>query len=150
MRSATTTILAALLFAATVATGCTDDVLSTNPAVQPLVGDWNAFSIIIISAADPEVRTDLTTEADFSLNVQPSGQYTAILLNQGRADTEIGLLDVEGSEVVFFQDFPAPDTSRAAFLFRGDTLHLEGETQFPFSQPGLGTDAFLVLDMVRD
>ena len=71
--------------------------------------------------------------AKFSLNVQPSGQYTAILVYQSSPFTEIGLLEMDGQEIVFHVSFPEAATTRSRLTTSGATqINLVGDTKFTF------------------
>ena len=132
--------------------GCTSDTLNVDPAVAPFVGDWLAASMVITSVADPDVHPDLIeVGATFSVNVQPSGQYTAILLYAGQSQTEIGQLSVSGSNVTLQPSFPsdaAPATSAYSFP-DVDHLVLDGATEFDFNVDGTPEAAQAHIELAR-
>src|SRR5688572_24856019 len=73
--------------------GCSsDDSVGPDASIAFLVGVWEAERFVVTSKANPQTAPDLITAlgATFSLDVQPSGQYTAILVFQGTPVTEIG------------------------------------------------------------
>ena len=51
------------------------------------------------------------------MNVQPSGQYTATLVFQASPITDIGLLEVDGDDVIFHVNVPSPATNRFTLHF---------------------------------
>jgi hypothetical protein len=125
-----------------------DSPVGPNAEIEFLVGDWDATRFIVQSKANPGTAPDLikTLGAKFSLNVQPSGQYTAVLAYQGTSFVEIGLLDVDGSEVVFHVAVPEPPTTnRSHFTTPAPgKLTLVGDTKFAFvsgadPQPAIAT-----------
>ena len=120
--------------------GCSggSDTLQPDAAVAPFVGDWGASSLVVTSTANPDVHPDLIElGATFTMNVQPSGQYTAILLYAGQSSTEIGTVEVSGSTVTLHRDFPASSTSSSTYAFEGSSrLVLDGDTQFDFNLDG--------------
>ena len=62
-----------------------------------MVGEWIAESMVVTSKANPEVAPDITVfGATFTLSVQPSGRYLAILAGYGQSSSESGALTVEG------------------------------------------------------
>lgn len=113
-----------------------------DPAIAPFVGDWRASAMVLTNKANPSVAPDLIAEgAQFDLNVQPSGQYTAILTYQQQASTEIGFLSVSGSVVTLQRTFPSAQTSTASYSFSGSTLTLVGDSEFDFNLDGTPEEA---------
>lgn len=141
--------VALLAFAAT---GCSD---ATGPrdleGVAFLVGTWQADSLVATAVADAN-RTEnlLAGGASFSINVQPSGQYTATLTVFGFPSTEIGRLTLEGTSLTLYREFPSADTASATLTQLGpDRVRLLGATTFQFS-PTIGPEeASLLAEMVR-
>ena len=126
------------------AIGCGNE--PTEPEFNPdfMVGDWLADSLVMTSVANPDVRTDLDTlGAVFTLSVQPSGRYTAILEGFGQSSSEIGKLTVDGIHVVFMPDSPPGPESRAVWERVGDSVILEGESEFDFNIDGTAEAATL-------
>jgi hypothetical protein len=116
--------------------GCGSD--PTEPEFNPdfMVGDWLADSLVMTSLANPEVVFDLTALAVFTLSVQPSGRYTAILTGFGQSSSESGRLTVDGAYVVLMPETPAGPESRALWERVGDSVILEGESKFDFNEDG--------------
>ena len=140
----------ALLWAAVLATACGGDgkVTGPEPSVAPLVGDWAASAMVVTSLANPDVAPDLIQlGASFTLNVQPSGQYTAILLYARQASTEIGFLSVSGNVVTMARTFPSAATSSALFTLEGNDLTLDGDTEFDFNLDGTPEPALAHLEL---
>lgn len=109
----------------------------TDPALAPFVGDWRANAMVLTNKANPSVAPDLVQEgAEFTINVQPSGQYTAILLYMQSSSTEIGYLSVSGNTVILDRTFPSPSTSSASYQFSGGQLILDGDSEFDFNLDG--------------
>lgn len=132
-------IFAVLLATGIAAAGCSSDAVQDDPAVAPFVGEWLATSMVLTSAANPDVHPDLIElGATFSVNVQPSGQYTAILLYSGQSQTEIGQLTVSGNAVTLQPTFPAgADGATSTYSFAdADHLVLDGDTEFDFNLDG--------------
>lgn len=119
--------------------GCGDDA-STGPAdeIAFLVGDWEASRFLVRNAADPGVAPDLVAlGATFTMNVQPSGQYTAVLTFQAVPNVQIGEITVDGGDLVLRVLQPCCRTDRAAFSQAGDgSVTLEGPTTFDFNLDG--------------
>ncbi len=134
-----------LAFAALLAMGCGGNSTGPDqaPDLLPFVGSWRATSLIVTSKANPAVHPDLVQEgAQFDLDVQPSGQYTAILTYSGQASTEIGMASVSGNIVTLARTFPPPpQTTTATYTLQGDLLTLEGDTEFDFNLDGTPEDA---------
>ena len=78
--------------------------------------------MVVTSKANPEVAPDITqppSNATFTLSVQPSGRYLAILAGYGQSSSESGVLTVEGQYVIFMRQLPSPEESRARLLGAG-------------------------------
>jgi len=111
-----------------------------------MVGNWIATALVVTSVANPEVSTNLTVEgATFTLDVQPSGRYTAILSGFGQAASESGTVSVEGPAVVFRRALPSPEVSRSTFVRNGADVTLTGPTDFDFNLDGVTESGTLVL-----
>lgn len=134
MMAALGAILAALVVGAC---GGSSNAVEPDPTVAPFVGDWNATALVIAPAVNPDVSHDFITEygATFTINVQPSGQYTAILIFSGQASTEIGQLSVSGNRITLHPQVPAgsPDAVSTYSFPDANHLILDGETEFMFN-----------------
>jgi len=117
------------------ALACGDDPVSADPEIAQFVGDWAAEVVTLTNVANPEVVADLIANgATLTLNVQPSGQYTAILVIAGQSSTEIGSISVAGSTLTLHREFPTAETSPGTFAFSGpDRFVLDGDTEFDFN-----------------
>ncbi len=131
--------------AAVGATGCGKE--PTEPDANPdfMVGNWVADSLVLTSLANPQVFTDLVADlgAVFTLSVQPSGRYTAILSGFGQSSSESGRLTVDGAEVVLTPEVPPGPESRALWERVGDSVILDGESEFDFNRDGTPEAAML-------
>lgn len=133
-----------------VLSGCGDDGVAIDPDLAPLVGDWNATELVIRSVFNPDLAPDLIElGATFDLNIQPSGQYTAILIYARQASTEIGTVVVAGNTVTLHREFPSRSTSTATYRLTGDVLTLEGDTEFDFNLDGTPEDAVSTMVLKR-
>lgn len=133
------------------ACGADKSVVEPNPDVVPLAGDWTATAMVITSVANPEISSDIVAQfgATFTLNVQPSGQYTAILIYSEQASTEIGILSVSGNVVTMQRSFPTSETTSATFTLEGNRLTLDGDTEFDFNQDQSPEPALAHIELVR-
>lgn len=110
-----------------------------NAEVEPFVGTWDADVYTITSVADTTVVADIIEiGGSFTLNVQPSGTYTATLVfSDGEttlAFTEIGQLSVSGDIITFRPEQPPSDPAASEYTFLGaGHLRLEGPTEFDFN-----------------
>ena len=126
------------------AVGCGDG--PTEPDLNPdfMVGDWLAESLVLTSVANPEVSADLVElGAVFTLSVQPSGRYTAILEGFGQFSSTSGTLTVDGAFVVFMQELPITDESLGRWERSGESVILVGESEFDFNLDGTTEPATL-------
>lgn len=132
--------------------GCgKDSLVAPDADLAFLVGDWDATRFVVQSMRDPQTAPDLIRAlgATFSLNVQPSGQYTAILVYQGNPVTEIGLLEVVGEDVVFHVSFPSKDTTRSRLTRSSMGITLVGDTEFAFVPGGAPQPAIATIDLIK-
>lgn len=142
----------ALVLVVVLATACgsSDKVLDPDPLVSPLVGDWSATAMVLTSVANPDIHPDLISlGATFTINVQPSGQYTAILIYAEQASTEIGFLSVSGNVVTMTRSFPNTETTTAVYVLAGSKLTLDGDTRFDFNLDGSPEDALGHFELER-
>ena len=126
------------------AIGCQGD--PTGPEFNPdfMVGDWLAESLAMTSVANPDLTVELDTlGAVFTLSVQPSGRYTAILEGFGQSSSEFGRLTVDGAYVVLMPESPAGPESRALWERLGESVILEGESDYDFNLDGTTEPATL-------
>ena len=127
------------LLALAVLAACGDDpVAVADPALAPFVGDWDATALTITSVANPETVVDLPAQgATFSINVQPSGAYTAVLIFARIAQTELGVIEVQGSTITLRRNFPTSQVNASTYEFRGPSvLVMDGDTEFDFNLDG--------------
>lgn len=130
---------------------CGGDPLEVDPALAPLVGDWEATTLTVTNVDNPAVSPDLIElGAAFDLNVQPSGQYTAILVFSLQSSTEIGQISVSGSEVTLRPAFPAgQEPTTGTFSVTPTTLVIDGSTRFDFNLDGTSEPALAHFELVR-
>ncbi len=129
---------------------CGTDPVGPDPAIAPFVGDWEATKMVVTSLANPEVSLDLIEfGATFTVNIQPSGQYTAILIYTQQASTEIGTISVSGNTLTLHRDFPSASTSASIYALSGDSLTLDGETEFDFNLDGTPEAAVAHIELLR-
>lgn len=134
-------VIGAVVFGAS---GCKEG--TTEPDLNPdfMVGEWLADSLVMTSVANPEVVADLVAlGAVFTLSVQPSGRYTAILSAPGGSSSESGRLTVDGMYVILMPEFPPGPESLALWERVGDSVILEGESDFDFNLDGMDEAAML-------
>ena len=132
--------------------GCAGDgAVGPNDSLASLVGDWQADRFVVTNKANPAQSPELIHDvgAQFSLNVQPSGQYTAILAYQGTPITEIGVMDVDKTEVVFHVSYPVAETTRSRYTVSATRLTLDGDTQFDFNGDGKGDPATAHIELKK-
>jgi len=129
---------------------CGSDGLEPDPALAPFVGDWDATKLVLTSVANPDMHPDLIAlGATFKLNVQPSGQYTAILIYAEQAATEIGTVSVAGNTLTLHRDFPSASTSAAVYALTGNRLTLDGDSEFDFNLDGTSEAALAHFELSR-
>lgn len=127
-----------------------DDPVASDPRVSALVGDWEATSLVLTNTLNPALSADLIEMgATFDLNVQPSGQYTAILVFQGQAQTEIGKVSVDGDRLTLEPTVPAAQPSTTGtYSIQGSVLTLDGATAFDFNSDGTAEPATVHMEFL--
>lgn len=128
------------------------DVAVPDPAVEPFVGNWDATEFEVTSIADESIVFDLIDATGvFTLNVQPSGAYTATLFipdEMEQAAVENGTMSVIG-EAVRLNPNQGPGAT-SAYEFDGpDVLILDGPTEFDFNFDGTFEPATLHVVLQR-
>lgn len=134
------------------AAGCGgEEAIGPNDALAPLTGDWRADRFVVTNKANPSQAPELIRDlgAQFTLNIQPSGQYTALLVYQATPITEIGILEVSQGEIVFHISYPATETTRSRYILSGSHLTLDGDTEFDFNADGIGDAATAHIELTQ-
>jgi hypothetical protein len=109
-----------------------------------MVGEWLADSLVMTSSTNPETVLDLAAAgAVFTLSVQPSGRYTAILTGFGQSSSEAVKLTVDGDQVVLMPESPPAPESRAVWERLGESVVLVGDSDFDFNGDGTNEAASL-------
>ncbi len=124
-----------------------------DPEYNPgfMVGDWLADSLVMTSVANSEVVEYLVARgAVFTLSVQPSGRYTAILEGFGQSSSESGRLTVDGMYVILYPQVPLGPLSQALWERVGDSVILEGGSDFDFNRNGTAERALLRQVLIPD
>lgn len=126
-------------------------MVGPDPALAALVGNWQATSFVLTEVSDTTVQLDLIQlGATFSLNVQPSGQYTAILVYNGQPDTEIGQLSVSGDSITLHPTTPASSSATTGtYQANGSQLTINGDTEFDFNLDGTPDPATADIELVK-
>lgn len=160
-RTGRTVKWAAAVVAAAVALGAcggsSTELPPDPPDVEPFVGTWDAQVFRVTSDADTSIVADLIEiGGDFTLNVQPSGQYTAQLSftvtdSLGiQPFVEIGEMSVSNGFVTLRPTVPPGSPASSAFTFvREDYLRLQGPTEFDFNLDEEPDPAQLLAELQR-
>jgi len=143
-----------VLLAAVLSAGCGGDDPPTGPdeSVAPFVGTWEATTFTVTTEEDPPQVLDLLVNGSFTINIQPSGLYTATLvLGTLQPFVEIGQLVVTGDVLTLRPNGGSgscPATS--GFTFDGpNRVTLEGPTCFDVNFDGTDEDAYALIVLVR-
>ena len=122
-----------------------------DATLAQFVGDWDASHFVVKSKANPEIAPDLITTlgAEFSVHVEPSGLYTAILVYQGQPFVESGTLEVDGSDLVFHVAIPETKITRSRFTFAGPRVTLVGDTEFDYNFDDIPEPAEATIELIR-
>jgi hypothetical protein len=138
----------ALLFVL-LAPACSDSGTGPDKALEPLVGAWEAETLIMTNQANPSISVDLIEQgATFTLSILSTGQYSASLSAFGGANTEAGEVSVSGNQITITPTNPPGPPQVSTWSFQGKSLVLDGESEFDFNQDGETEASFahMVLD----
>jgi hypothetical protein len=128
-----------VLAAAVLLVGCggsdPTDVTEPDPDVAPFVGTWEAVVFEVTNLADQDQVLDVVAIGSFSLNVQPSGFYTATLVVEESLNVENGQLTVIGNSIRLGPTDGQATTAEYAFL-GPNRVELNGPTEFDFNFDG--------------
>jgi len=121
-----------------------DDPDEPSPAGF-LVGSWIAEELVVTNSANPDQSIDLIAEFDaiFTLDVEDSGRYTAILTGFGQSSSESGTLTVAGDILTMRATFPEQMTTVGTVRQEGGSVVLEANTTFDFNLDGTPEEAEL-------
>ena len=140
-----------LALSTAIVAACGGDSTGPDDSINALVGSWDAIKMVVVNKANPSVAPDLTKlGVTFYVNIQPSGQYTAILTSFGQPATEFGRVEVINDQLTLHREQPGPARSdTGTFRISRDTLYLAGDTEFDFNFDGLNEPARLLTDFKR-
>lgn len=146
---------------ALVAWGCGSSDPIAPPAdsepIAPFVGTWDAEVFRVTSDADTSIVADLIEIGGrFTLNIQPSGQYTAQLAFQATDSlgiqpfVEIGQMTVTEGFVTLRPSVPPGSPVSSAYTFLTENyLRLVGPTEFDFNLDEQPDPAELLAELQR-
>ena len=129
-----------------------DDLLGPDdPALEPLIGAWDATSFRVEPTAAPALGFDVIEEGGrFGLDIQPSGRYAAVLGFNGLVSTELGSVEVSGSQLIQTPTDPPGDPITVDYeLVNGNQLILSGESEFDFTGDGIPEPASIRIELDR-
>ena|SRR5688572_9791096 len=130
---------------------CGDDGTGPDDSIDALIGSWDAIKMVVVNKANPSIAPDLTKlGVTFFVDIQPSGQYTAILTSFGQPTTEFGRVEVANNQLTLHREQPGPARSDVGtYRISRDTLYLEGDTEFDFNFDGVAEPARLLTDFKK-
>jgi hypothetical protein len=130
--------------------GCGSGNGVVDPALEPLVGSWEATTFTV-RHRDEDITADvLASGASFQLVIEGSGRYTATLRAFQVDNVEKGTLTVSGSSITFRPREPEPrDPVTSAWTLDGGVLTLDGPTDFDFNLDGTPEPALAHIEFRR-
>jgi hypothetical protein len=136
-------VLMGVLALVVAACGGDDPPTGPDPSVAPFVGTWEATTFTVTSIDDPPEMRDLLSNGSFTINVQPSGLYTATLL--------LGELEIVSDGVLILRpDGSNPCPASSEYSFSGpDQVTLRGPTCVDFNLDGTDEDAVALIVLMR-
>jgi hypothetical protein len=145
-------VLMGVLALVVAACGGDDPPTGPDPSVAPFVGTWEATTFTVTSIDDPPEMRDLLSNGSFTINVQPSGLYTAtLLLGELTPIVEIGQLEIVSDGVLILRpDGSNPCPASSEYSFSGpDQVTLRGPTCVDFNLDGTDEDAVALIVLMR-
>lgn len=95
------TIPVALVFTV-FAAGCETGTTTTDPALDPFVGTWNATEATFTSTADPNVTFDRLADGTLTTTITPEGEFTETFTGaNGVVETRTGTVAATGDQLTF-------------------------------------------------
>jgi hypothetical protein len=129
---------------------CSDGGTDTKDELLPLVGTWQAQELIMISKVNPDHTWELREyDATFSLSILGSGQYSAVLSAYGQSNTEVGTISVSGNQLTITPTSPPGPSVEATWRLDGNTLILDGDSEFDFNLDGEPEPVTVHFELVR-
>ena len=149
--ASTWTLLQLVALVPAIATCGGDTAVGPVEDLAFLVGIWDATRFVVQSMENPEVAPDLIGDlgAEFFMNVEPSGSYSATLNYQQNPIVEYGRIEVDGDEIVFHVNNPPPTTSRSRYIYSPGYLTLVGDTEFAFIPGDEAKPAVATIDLKK-
>ena len=133
--------------------GCDEDALlgPPDPALAPLVGQWNGTTFHVAPQAAPGAGFDVIAQGGtFVLEIEPSGRYAAILESGGVVNGELGVITVDGNKMTQTPTSPPSDPSEVEWGMEGENhLTLDGEGEFDFNFDGVPDPAIVHIELDR-
>jgi len=136
-------------------TGCGgDDIVEADPtpSIPSLATGRPQSSPSPVSYTPHSVVAGLSEAgATFDLNVQPSGQYTAILILNTQSQTEVGQMEVSGNEITLRPTIPpSAEAKMGTFSTNANGFEGDGVTQFDANEDGTPESAQAHFRFVSD
>lgn len=138
-------LCAAVMLSACGGDGTSPTAPSGPPAsddISPIVGTWLADSITVNPKANPSVFREIVGEdgVEFTLIVQVSRAYRAVLRAFGSESEETGTIRLQGSQIFFTVQTPVAGSASGQWSRQGDRLILESDLLLDFNQDGVVDD----------
>ena len=109
---------------------------TTDPAIEPFVGRWDA-DLFQIWNPDSTVTIDVVSNGSFTVTIEPSGSYTSNIIYKGIPGVDFGTMSVDGSVLTFRSSNPGEPAQVSGFSFlSADTLEVSGDRPFDFNGDG--------------
>ena len=146
------TTLSLLLAWSLLLAGCGESdpgVTDPDPEIAAFVGDWEAVVFNVTNLANEDQIFRVVEAGSFTLNVQPSGFYTATLLvAEFPPNVENGQLTVIGNSVRLSPT--GGQATTAEYEFQGpNRIELNGPTEFDFNFDGEPEEATALIILER-
>lgn len=108
---------------------------TTDPAIEPFVGRWDA-DLFQIWNPDSTVTIDVIANGSFTVTIEPSGSYTSNILFKGIPGVNFGTMSVDGSVLTFRPSNGEPAEVSDFSFSTADTLVVSGDRPFDFNGDG--------------
>jgi hypothetical protein len=110
--------------------------------LTPVVGNWLADSILVSPKINPGQAVEIVGRdgVEFTLTVQTSGSYRAVLRAFGNQSEETGTIRLLGNQIFYSVQTPVAKSAAGEWSRVGDRLVLVDDAPLDFNLDGIPDD----------
>jgi hypothetical protein len=104
--------------------------------------------MVLTNQASPDTSVDLIQEgASFTLSILATGEYSAALSLLGQTHTELGTIEVSGSQITITPTTPPGPSTSGTWSLTGGIVYIDGTTEFDFNLDGTDEPADIHIEL---